>query len=227
MTDVYGSAKISKTSTPGESVTSTGLHHFSTPFAHIYGLPTLNSDSYKPVNLLYSICPARNRDRRTIYKRENEEARTGYIRHICKIAKDESVDLWVSCSGVASAVEDAMVKEALGKMSLERRAPMDVVRVGVRGSCRGSGLDRSDSAQCRLSLHCEVPRYLIRRGMAANPPPGNFWQLPWAGTKSAWVKTKTSLSSTRTPQTALSPIPSHQKHSSVSAATQRHGRLQE
>lgn len=50
-------------------------------------------------------------------KREKEETRTAYVRDICKIVKDESVDLWVSCSGVASAVEDAMVKEVLGKMS--------------------------------------------------------------------------------------------------------------
>lgn len=50
-------------------------------------------------------------------EREKEEARTTYIQDICKIVKDEGVDLWVSCSGVASAVEDAMVKEALDKMS--------------------------------------------------------------------------------------------------------------
>lgn len=104
---------------------------------------------------------------------------------------------------------------------------MAVVRIGVRASCRGSGLDRSDSAQCLLSLHCEVPRYLIRRGTAANPPPGNFWQLPWAGTKSAWYKTKTSLSSSRTQQTALSPTSLPHKHSSVSVTTKHHGRLQE
>ncbi|KAH8783109.1 carbamoylphosphate synthase large subunit [Diaporthe sp. PMI_573] len=48
---------------------------------------------------------------------EKEEARTAYVQDICKIVKDEGVDLWVSCSGVASAVEDAMVKEALDKMS--------------------------------------------------------------------------------------------------------------
>lgn len=47
---------------------------------------------------------------------EKEEVRTAYTRDICKIVQDEGVDLWVSCSGVASAVEDAMVKEALDKM---------------------------------------------------------------------------------------------------------------
>lgn len=47
---------------------------------------------------------------------EKEEVRTAYTRDVCKIVKDEGVDLWVSCSGVASAVEDAMVKEALDKM---------------------------------------------------------------------------------------------------------------
>ncbi|POS74081.1 carbamoylphosphate synthase large subunit [Diaporthe helianthi] len=48
---------------------------------------------------------------------EKEEARSAYVRDICNIVKGEGVDLWVSCSGVASAVEDAMVKEALDKMS--------------------------------------------------------------------------------------------------------------
>ncbi|KAL1877480.1 hypothetical protein Daus18300_002467 [Diaporthe australafricana] len=46
-------------------------------------------------------------------EREKEEVRTAYIKDTCKIVQDEGVDLWVSCSGVASAVEDAMVKEAL------------------------------------------------------------------------------------------------------------------
>lgn len=49
---------------------------------------------------------------------KKEEVRTAYTREICKIVRDEGVDLWVSCSGVASAVEDAMVKEALDKMTL-------------------------------------------------------------------------------------------------------------
>ncbi|KUI55508.1 hypothetical protein VP1G_02924 [Cytospora mali] len=47
---------------------------------------------------------------------EKTEVQIGYIRDICQIVKTEGVDLWVSCSGVASAVEDAMVKEALDKM---------------------------------------------------------------------------------------------------------------
>ncbi|KAG6364659.1 hypothetical protein INS49_006262 [Diaporthe citri] len=48
---------------------------------------------------------------------EKQEVRRSYISDICNIVKDEGVDLWVSCSGVASAVEDAMVKEALDQMS--------------------------------------------------------------------------------------------------------------
>lgn len=47
---------------------------------------------------------------------EKEEVRLSYVNDICKIVRDEGVDLWVSCSGVASAVEDAMVKEALDQM---------------------------------------------------------------------------------------------------------------
>lgn len=40
----------------------------------------------------------------------------------------ESVDLWVSCSGITSAVEDAMVNEALDRMS--SRASADGRRQG-------------------------------------------------------------------------------------------------
>lgn len=50
---------------------------------------------------------------------KKEEVRREYISDISKIVKDEDVDLWVSCSGVASAVEDAMVKEALDQMPLQ------------------------------------------------------------------------------------------------------------
>lgn len=46
---------------------------------------------------------------------EVERTRTGYVNDICDIVVDHKVDLWVSCSGVASAVEDAMVMEALSK----------------------------------------------------------------------------------------------------------------
>lgn len=46
---------------------------------------------------------------------EVERQREEYVNDICDIVMDEGVDLWVSCSGVASAVEDAMVMEALGK----------------------------------------------------------------------------------------------------------------
>lgn len=44
---------------------------------------------------------------------EMERQRQDYVDDICNIVLDEWVDLWVSCSGVASAVEDAMVMEAL------------------------------------------------------------------------------------------------------------------
>lgn len=44
---------------------------------------------------------------------ERMNVRREYVQDIGKIVLDEDVDLWVSCSGVASAVEDAMVQEAL------------------------------------------------------------------------------------------------------------------
>lgn len=50
---------------------------------------------------------------------EKVEVQIEYIRELYQIVKKEGVDLWVSCSGVASAVEDAMVKEALDNMPSE------------------------------------------------------------------------------------------------------------
>lgn len=48
---------------------------------------------------------------------EVERARAAYVDEICDIVVDHGVDLWVSCSGVASAVEDAMVMEAMRTMT--------------------------------------------------------------------------------------------------------------
>lgn len=47
---------------------------------------------------------------------QRSEVRGVYVRDIRKIVVDEDVDLWVSCSGVASAVEDALVQEALASL---------------------------------------------------------------------------------------------------------------
>lgn len=63
---------------------------------------------------------------------EKEEVRRSYITEICKIVKDEGVDLWVSCSGVASAVEDAMVKEALDQMSPQDGGSCACIQFDVR-----------------------------------------------------------------------------------------------
>lgn len=46
---------------------------------------------------------------------EKREVQKAYVRDIHKIVIEEDVDLWVSCSGVASAVEDALVKEVLDR----------------------------------------------------------------------------------------------------------------
>ncbi|KAF3769461.1 hypothetical protein M406DRAFT_335354 [Cryphonectria parasitica EP155] len=41
-----------------------------------------------------------------------------YVDDVCTIIRTEDVDLWVSCSGVASALEDAYVKEALDRFKV-------------------------------------------------------------------------------------------------------------
>lgn len=58
---------------------------------------------------------------------EKAEVQIEYIREVYQIVKTEGVDLWVSCSGVATAVEDAMVQEALENLSEEEE--------GVRCAC--------------------------------------------------------------------------------------------
>ena len=45
------------------------------------------------------------------------EGSKAYIEGLLKIVKDERVDLWVSCSGVASAIDDASAAEVIEKQS--------------------------------------------------------------------------------------------------------------
>ncbi|KAL9111106.1 MAG: hypothetical protein Q9227_004369 [Pyrenula ochraceoflavens] len=51
----------------------------------------------------------------TLSKPTFQEGATKYIAELVDITRREKVDLWVSCSGVASAVEDGMAKDILEK----------------------------------------------------------------------------------------------------------------
>ncbi|GJC79081.1 hypothetical protein ColLi_01919 [Colletotrichum liriopes] len=51
-----------------------------------------------------------------------------YLDSVLKIVEQEKVDLWVSCSGVGSAVEDGIVKEVLEARTSCRAVQFDVAR---------------------------------------------------------------------------------------------------
>ncbi|KAI0203171.1 hypothetical protein F4808DRAFT_458386 [Astrocystis sublimbata] len=54
-----------------------------------------------------------------------------YTDHLLHIIKDEKVDLWVSCSGVASAIEDAQAKEAIEERTSCKCIQFDVATTSV------------------------------------------------------------------------------------------------
>lgn len=54
-----------------------------------------------------------------------------YIRDLVYIAEKEEVDLWVSCSGVASAVEDAQAMELLTRRTNCKSIQFDVEMTGT------------------------------------------------------------------------------------------------
>lgn len=76
------------------------------------------------------VCGRLSKALRTFYSlpKPSEEAGAAYyIDAILQIVRKERVDLWVSCSGVASAVEDGQAKEVLEKRSDVRCIQFDVL----------------------------------------------------------------------------------------------------
>ena len=59
-------------------------------------------------------------------KPNETDGSTHYIRDLLRIVRHERVDIWVSCSGVASAVEDGQAKEVLERQSDCRCIQFDV-----------------------------------------------------------------------------------------------------
>ncbi|KAL8840547.1 MAG: hypothetical protein Q9170_001300 [Blastenia crenularia] len=60
-----------------------------------------------------------------------EDGSTYYINTLLRIVKREKVDLWVSCSGVASAVEDGQAKEVIERRSSCRAIQFDVATTSM------------------------------------------------------------------------------------------------
>lgn len=70
-----------------------------------YGVPV--SGRFSRALLKFYSLPTRNKTDGAAY----------YIHELLRITRREKVDLWVSCSGVASAIEDAQAKEVLERRS--------------------------------------------------------------------------------------------------------------
>ncbi|KAH7311828.1 hypothetical protein BKA65DRAFT_574427 [Rhexocercosporidium sp. MPI-PUGE-AT-0058] len=63
--------------------------------------------------------------------RRNELGATAYIGSLVEVIQKENVDLWISCSGVASALEDGKVAEAVEKLTSCRVVQFGVEMTGV------------------------------------------------------------------------------------------------
>lgn len=96
-------------------------------------------------------------------KREYEEIRRTYVRDLCTIVREERVDLWVSCSGVASALEDAMVRETVdsraadseGIEGKEARRPKGLVQFDVATTAKLH--EKSSFIRCAKDMGLPVP----------------------------------------------------------------------
>ncbi|RYP81428.1 hypothetical protein DL769_001994 [Monosporascus sp. CRB-8-3] len=96
-------------------------------------------------------CPGRySKALATFYslpKPDPKHIASAYIRRLLEIVKMESADLWVSCSGVASAAEDAQAKEAI-----EQRTPCICIQFDVQTTLRLHEKDSFTRETKRLGL---------------------------------------------------------------------------
>ncbi|KAL8647620.1 MAG: hypothetical protein Q9226_006359 [Calogaya cf. arnoldii] len=75
------------------------------------------------------VCGRYSRSLRKFFRLPKPTADDGsayYINALLRVVKQERVDLWVSCSGVASAVEDGQAKEVIERRSSCRAIQFDV-----------------------------------------------------------------------------------------------------
>ncbi|KAL8804556.1 MAG: hypothetical protein Q9182_002471 [Xanthomendoza sp. 2 TL-2023] len=79
-------------------------------------------------------CGRYSRSLRKFYRLPKPTAEDGsayYINALLRVVKQDRVDLWVSCSGVASAVEDGQAKEVLERRSSCRAIQFDVATTSM------------------------------------------------------------------------------------------------
>ncbi|KAL8968747.1 MAG: hypothetical protein Q9183_002320 [Haloplaca sp. 2 TL-2023] len=79
------------------------------------------------------VCGRYSRSLKKFYRLPKPNAYDGaayYINALLQVIKSEKVDIWVSCSGVASALEDGQAKEIIEKRSSCRAVQFDVEYTG-------------------------------------------------------------------------------------------------
>ena len=79
-----------------------------------YAIPVCGRFS-RSLNKFYSVAPVREAHRSV-----------HYAQALLDIVRKEKVDVWVSCSGVASAVEDGLAKEVIERQSNCRCIQFDI-----------------------------------------------------------------------------------------------------
>ncbi|KAK8076854.1 hypothetical protein PG996_003024 [Apiospora saccharicola] len=86
-------------------------------------------------------------------------AADAYVERLVDIVKTDGVDLWVSCSGVASAAEDAVAKEAI-----ERRTKCRCVQFDLATTMRLHEKDQFMAETARLGLPCPETHTVTSQG---------------------------------------------------------------
>ncbi|KAL8697333.1 MAG: hypothetical protein Q9224_002372 [Gallowayella concinna] len=79
-------------------------------------------------------CGRYSRSLRKFYRLPKPTAEDGsayYINALLRVVKQDRVDLWISCSGVASAIEDGQAKEVLERRSSCRAIQFDVATTSM------------------------------------------------------------------------------------------------
>lgn len=90
-----------------------------------------------------------------------ESGASQYIKELIRLIRDEQVDLWVSCSGVASAVEDGEAKEAV-----ERETDCRCIQFNVAQTETLHAKDAFISHIRKLGLVVPVTRVVIEQAEA-------------------------------------------------------------
>lgn len=86
-------------------------------------------------------------------------AAEAYVERLVGIVKTDGVDLWVSCSGVASAAEDAVAKEAI-----ERRTKCKCIQFDLATTMKLHEKDQFMAETARLGLPCPATHTVTSQG---------------------------------------------------------------